>query len=127
MQMITFSEKGDFSKLTSFLERMKDVVHLGNLDKYGKQGVAALSSATPKDTGKTADSWYYKIENKNGVATIGFYNSNIQDGCPIAVVLQYGHATKNGGYVHGRDYINPVIRPLFDEIANSAWKEVCKL
>ena len=125
--MITFRQKGDFSKLTRFLERVKGAIHLSDLDKYGRQGVAALSSATPIDSGLTAESWYYEIENKKGSATITFYNSNIQNGVPIAIVLQYGHGTRNGGWVQGRDYINPAIQPIFDEIANEAWGEVTKL
>lgn len=125
--MISFRHKGDFSKLTRFLERAKETVRLGDLDKYGRQGVAALASATPVDTGKTASSWYYEIENKNGSATISFYNSNINDGVPIAIILQYGHGTRNGGWVEGRDYINPAIRPIFDQIVNDAWREVTKL
>ena len=125
--MITFRQKGDFSKLTRFLERAKETVRLGDLDKYGRQGVAALSSATPIDSGLTAESWYYEIENKKGSATITFYNSNVQNGVPIAIVLQYGHGTRNGGWVQGRDYINPAIQPIFDEIANEAWREVTKL
>ena len=124
--MITFRQKGDFSKLTRFLERAKEAVHLGDLDKYGRQGVAALSSATPVESGLTAESWYYEIENKNGSATITFNNSNIQNGVPIAIILQYGHGTRNGGWVEGRDYINPAIQPIFDEIANEAWREVTK-
>ena len=125
--MITFRQRGDFSKLTNFLERAKEAVHLGNLDKYGQEGVAALASATPVDTGQTANSWHYKIEQKNGSVSIGFYNTNIQNGVPIAIILQYGHGTRNGGWVQGRDYINPAIQPIFDEIANNAWKEVTKL
>lgn len=124
---ISFRQKGDFSKLTNYLEKAKEVVKLGDLDKYGREGVATLSSATPVDTGTTANSWYYKIENKNGSATISFYNSNIQNGVPIAIILQYGHGTRNGGWVQGRDYINPAIQPLFDKIAENAWKEVTKL
>lgn len=124
--MISFRQKGDFSKLTRFLERAKESVHVGILDKYGKEGVAALSSATPHGTGKTAESWYYEIENKNGSATISFCNSNIQNGVNIAIILQYGHATKGGGWVKGKDYINPAIRPIFDKIAENAWKEVTK-
>lgn len=125
--MITFRQKGDFSKLTKYFERLKEVVKLGDLDKYGREGVAALSSATPKDTGLTADSWYYKIENKNGSAKITFNNSNIQNGVPIAIILQYGHGTRNGGFVEGIDYINPAIRPIFEKIANDAWREVTRL
>lgn len=125
--MITFSQKGDFAKLTSFFEKCKNVVKLGDLDKYGKEGVAALSSATPVDTGLTANSWYYEIEHRDGSATISFKNSNIKDGVPIAIILQYGHATGTGGWVEGRDYINPAIQPIFDKIAENAWREVTKL
>ena len=124
--MIKIRQKGDFKKLTSFLERAKESLDIGVLDKYGRKGVAALSSATPVDTGLTASSWFYKIENKNGVAKIEFHNSNIQNGVPIAVILQYGHGTRNGGYVVGRDYINPAIQPVFDELAKNAWKEVTR-
>ena len=125
--MISFRQKGDFSKLTSFLERAKETVHLGDLNKYGRQGVAALASATPIDSGETAESWYYKIENNKESATITFYNSNVQNGVPIAIILQYGHGTRNGGWVEGRDYINPAIQPIFDQIVDDAWREVSKL
>ena len=124
--MIKIRQKGDFRKLTSFLERAKESLDIGVLDKYGRKGVAALSSATPVDTGLTASSWFYKIENKNGIAKIEFHNSNIQNGVQIAVILQYGHGTRNGGYVVGRDYINPAIQPVFDELAKNAWKEVTR-
>lgn len=125
--MISFRQKGDFKKLTRYLEKAKEAVKLGDLDKYGKEGVAALASATPVDTGKTANSWYYEIEHKNGSVTITFNNSNIQNGVLIAIILFYGHGTRNGGWVEGRDYINPAIRPVFDRIANQAWEEVTKL
>ena len=122
--MITFRHKGDFSKLTRYLEKAKEVVRLGDLDKYGREGVAALASVSPQDTGLTANSWYYEIIHSNGSVSITFNNSNIQNGAPIAIILQYGHGTGNGGWVEGRDYINPVIQPLFDKIANDAWREV---
>lgn len=125
--MISFRQKGDFSKLTRYLERAKNTIRMGDLDKYGREGVAALASATPVDTGLTASSWYYKIENKEGSATISFFNSNIQNGVPIAIILQYGHGTGTGGWVQGRDYINPAIRPIFDKIAENAWREVTKV
>ena len=125
--MISFRHKGDFSKLTRFLERAKETVRLGDLDKYGRQGVAALASATPIESGLTASSWYYEIVRTNGSVSINFNNSNIQNGVPIAIILQYGHGTGTGGYVQGRDYINPAIRPIFDRIANDAWREVTKL
>lgn len=124
--MIRFRQKGDFSKLMHFMERAKNAVHLGNLDKYGREGVAALASATPVDSGLTANSWYYEIIRKNGSVSIEFYNRNIQNGVPIAIIIQYGHATGTGGWVEGRDYINPAIRPVFDRIASNAWKEVTK-
>lgn len=125
--MVSFRQQGDFSKLTRFLEKAKEVVKVGNLDKYGQQGVAALASATPKDTGSTASSWYYEIIHSNGSVRIVWKNSNIQNGVPIAVIIQYGHATRNGGYVQGRDYINPAIQPIFDKIAKESWKEVTKV
>lgn len=125
--MISFRQKGDFSKLTSFLERAKNIVKAGDLDKYGREGVAALASATPVESGLTANSWYYKIKRQNGSISINFYNSNINEGVPIAIILQYGHGTRTGSWVEGRDYINPVIQPLFDKIADDAWKEVTKL
>lgn len=124
--MITFRQKGDFSKMTRFLEKAKEAVRMGDLDKYGREGVAALASATPIETGLTANSWFYEIEHKNGSSTISFHNSNIQNGVPIAIILQYGHGTRNGGWVQGRDYINPSIQPLFDKIANEAWREVAR-
>ena len=124
--MISFRQKGDFSKLTRFLERAKESVKIGDLDKYGREGVAALSSATPIDSGKTANSWSYEITNKDGSVTITFNNSNIQNGVPIAIILQYGHGTRNGGWVQGRDYINPAVQPVFDEIVDKAWREVTK-
>ena len=127
LRLITFKHKGDFSNLTRFLERAKEVVHMGDLDKYGRAGVEALASATPVDSGETANSWYYEIMNSNGSAKITFNNSNIQNGVPIAIILQYGHGTGTGGWVEGRDYINPAIQPIFDEIANNAWREVTKL
>lgn len=125
--MISFRHKGDFSKLSKFLEKAKEAVRLGDLDRYGREGVAALSSATPVDSGLTAKSWYYKIERTNGSVKISYFNSNVQNGVPIAVILQYGHGTRNGGWVQGRDYINPAVRPIFDKIANDAWREVTKL
>jgi hypothetical protein len=125
--MITFRQKGDFSKLTSYFERLKKVARLDILDKYGKEGVAALSSATPVESGVTASSWYYEISHSNNSATISFLNSNVNKGVPIAIILQYGHGTGTGGWVQGRDYINPAIQPVFDKIVEEAWKEVTKL
>ena len=124
--MISFRQKGDFSKLNRFLERAKEAARLSILDKYGREGVAALASATPVDSGETANSWYYEIKHDNGSATITFNNSHINKGVPIAIILQYGHGTGTGGWVEGRDYINPAIQPIFDKIVDEAWKEVTK-
>lgn len=125
--MITFRHKGDFSKLNRYFERVKEAAKIGVLDKYGKAGVAALASATPVESGKTANSWTYEIERQNGSASIVFHNTNINKGVPIAIILQYGHGTGTGGWVRGRDYINPAIQPIFDKLADDAWKEVTKL
>lgn len=125
--MIVFKHKGDFSKTKKFLENSKKAVNAINLESYAEKGVAALMSVTPIDSGKTSGSWYYKIVKKNGLISINFCNSNIQNGVPIAIIIQYGHGTRNGGWVQGRDYINPAIQPIFDEITNAAWKEVTKL
>jgi len=122
--MISFRQKGDFSKLRKYLEKMRQAVDMSILDKYGREGVAALESVTPKDTGLTASSWAYKIVRQGSSIAIEFHNSNIQNGVPIAIILQLGHGTNNGGWVEGRDYINPVIQPLFDKIANDVWREV---
>ena len=124
--MISFRQKGDFSKTMQFLVKAKKGVKLSDLDKYGREGVAALASATPVDTGETANSWYYEIVHENGTITITFNNSHIQNGVPIAVILQYGHGAGPGGWVEGRDYINPAIQPIFDKIAENAWREVTK-
>ena len=125
--MISFRQKGDFSKLDRYLERVKETARLSVLDKYGREGVAALESATPKDSGETASSWYYRIEHSKGSSSIGFYNSNVNKGVSIAIILQYGHGTGTGGWVEGRDYINPAIQPIFDRIVDDAWKEVTKI
>lgn len=122
--MITFKQNRNFSNLSITLKRMKRFVDNISLEKYGKEGVTALASATPVDTGLTANSWNYKIEQTKNSVSITFYNTNIQNGVPIAIILQYGHGTRNGGWVEGRDYINPAIQPIFDRIANEAWKEV---
>lgn len=124
--MITFTQKGDFSKLDSYFNRLKEIFKNSDLDSYGRQGVAALSASTPYDTGNTAGSWYYKIIRQDGLISLEFYNSNVNKGVPIAVVLQYGHGTGTGGWVEGRDYINPAIQPIFDDILNNMQKEVCR-
>lgn len=125
--MINFRQTGDWSKTTNFMKRLKQRKYLSSLDKYGQRGVDALSSATPVDTGKTANSWSYEIRNNDKKVSIIFKNSNIVNGVPIAIILQYGHGTRNGGWVEGRDYINPAIQPIFDKIVKEAWGEVTKL
>ena len=126
--MITFRHKGDFSKATRYFEQLGKVANLEQiLNKYGQMGVSALVSATPTDSGLTAASWYYEIERQNGGATLTFKNSNVNNGVNIAIILQYGHGTGTGGWVEGRDYINPAIQPVFDKIADDAWKEVTRL
>lgn len=124
--MITFRQKGDFSKTFRFFERLKNLFNAGILDKYGKEGVDALSKATPVDTGKTAASWRYEIRNlQNGMA-IDFFNDNVAPGTnvSIAILIQYGHAAKNGAFVKGYDFINPVARPLFDRITDEISRKV---
>lgn len=125
--MIKVKSNGDFSKTISFMNKAKKTVNLRGIEKYAQEGVNALKAATPHDTGKTASSWSYEIKRTNNSITINFNNSNIVNGVPIAIILQYGHGTRNGGYVKGRDYINPAIQPIFDKLTNDAWKEVTKL
>lgn len=127
MSGITFRHKGDFSKTEKFLNSLLKLDYLNVLERYGQAGVAALASATPKDSGLTADSWDYEITHNGKETTIAFTNSNISNGVNIAIILQYGHGTKGGGYVAGRDYINPAIQPIFDKMANEAWREVTNL
>ena len=121
---ISFTSKGDFSKTIKFLNKVKNVKINDILSKYGKIGVNALTQATPKDSGVTSRSWNYKIEVNNDNASIVWYNTNVVKGVNIAVILQYGHGTRNGGWVEGRDYINPAMKPIFDKIADQVWKEV---
>lgn len=124
--MVRFVHKGNFKKSDQFFQRMLENVRISDLDKYGRLGVEALASATPIDTGNTASSWYYEIRHTKGRSSIIFRNSHIEKDCPIAIILQYGHATNNGGFVEGRDYINPAMQPVFDVIAKDAWEEVTK-
>lgn len=125
--MVTFKHHGDFRKTKSFFKRATEAKFLKDLDRYGREGVAALSAATPSESGKTASSWYYEIVRDKGSFSIRWDNSNVNDGVKIAVIIQYGHGTGTGGYVAGRDYINPAIRPIFDKIAENVWKEVTDL
>lgn len=125
--MISFKHSGDFRKTSSYFVKTSKFPKTTNFKSYGEAGVQALNSATPRDTGKTAQSWFYKIHKHGGVHTISFHNSNIRDGVSIAIILQYGHASRNGSWVRGRDYINPAIRPIFDKLAAEAWKEVSSI
>lgn len=122
--MIQLIGHGNFKHLDNFFERAKEGLYISKLDEYGRKGVEALRAATPVDTGMTANSWYYTIERTRNSVSLSFYNSNVHNGVPIAIILQTGHATRNGGWVEGIDYINPSIRPLFEELANNMWKEV---
>ena len=124
--MITVESKGNFDNTEKLLKRIKSRDYLKVLDKFGQQGVTALSGATPTRSGKTASSWDYKVQVSGGGVTLQWTNSNINNGVSIAIILQYGHGTRNGGYVVGRDYINPAMRPLFDKMADEAWKAVIK-
>ena len=125
--MIKFTEKGDFSKTERYLHRLKTLELDAILNKYGTLGVNILSNATPTDSGETSQSWYYTIQNRPGYYSIRWHNRHENDGVPIAVILQYGHGTGTGGYVQGRDYINPAVRPLFEEMLDLAWKEVTRV
>ena len=125
--MITIKQKGDFKKFFSYIERLREAVKLGILDKYGRLGVAALASATPVDSGETAASWDYEIERTESGVKIHFLNRHVNKGVNIAVILQYGHGTRNGGWVQGMNYIPSAIAPVFDKILNDAWEEVKNL
>lgn len=125
MATVRLTAKGDFSKTFKFLEGARKLVHVPTiLEQYGQRGVDALSAATPVDSGKTASSWYYEVRESKDMYQLVFSNSNVNEGVPIAIILQYGHGTRNGGYVEGIDYINPALQPIFDELAKKVWKEV---
>lgn len=125
--MITITQKGSFDRTEKYLSHLKLEKLLAVLNKYGQMGVSALSAATPSDSGETANSWYYTIKQSPGYYSIRWHNRNNQNGFPVAVMLQYGHGTGTGGFVEGRDYIMPAIRPVFDQIADEAWREVTKV
>lgn len=125
MGIISVKQHGSFNTTEKFLKRMREKRFYNKLQKYGQAGVDALLQATPKDTGKTAASWSYEVVYSDGAVSIRWNNSNLAEaGMPVAVLIQYGHATRGGTYVQGIDFINPALRPIFDEIANSVWKEV---
>ena len=123
-KIVNIKHTGDFSKTESFLHGLKEKWYYRKLDKYGRKGVEALAAATPKDTGLTASSWEYRIVQAPGKTTIYWTNTHVEKGVNIAIILQYGHGTRNGGYVEGVDYINPSIKPIFDRMLEDVWKEV---
>ena len=125
--MITFTQKGSFKRTEQYLRKLSQGDLYATLGRFGSLGQNALSNATPVESGETAGSWYYTIEQRRGYYSIRWHNSHVESGIPIAVILQYGHGTGTGGYVQGRDYIMPAIRPIFDQIAEEAWKEVNKV
>ena len=125
--MIRFKQKGDFKNLESFLNKASNFDMRTFLDRYGREGVEALRSNTPIDSGLTASSWDYYVDTNKRTSKIVWTNTHNISGVNIAIILQYGHATKNGGYVQGQDYINPAIRPIMDKIADDVWSEVCRL
>lgn len=122
--MVTIKARGSFDKTKRFLKKASQLDISSILEKYALYGVKALSDATPKESGETANSWGYEIKAQRGNCAIYWTNSHFNKGVPIAIILQYGHGTGTGGYVQGRDYINPAIRPVFDDILNRVWKEV---
>lgn len=124
--MITFRQRGDFRKTESFLKRVSGDDIYSSLERYAKEGVDALSASTPSDTGKTASSWDYEIKKDRNGVSIYWTNSNVMDGIPVVILIQYGHATGTGGYVQGIDFINPTLRPIFEKIAVDVWREVAK-
>lgn len=123
-RVLKFYHKGNFTKTTKFFNNLLDRKYLNKLDFYGQKGVEALQAATPRDTGETANSWSYEIRQDGKRATITWTNSHIEKHVNIAIILQYGHATRNGGWIEGRDYINPALQPLFDQMAEEIWGEV---
>ena len=122
--MITITAKGDYKQTKKFLRKISKQSFLKGLERYGDTGVRALSSATPVESGATAASWAYDIQTTKNTLSIVWYNTNIVSGVPVAVLIQYGHGTGTGGYVQGIDYINPALKPIFDEILDKVWKEV---
>lgn len=123
-KVVSFTHKGDFKKTEKMFHRIIEGYYMHKLRSYGERGVKALAEATPVGSGKTADSWSYEIAESAGELSIYWRNSNVNDGVNIAIILQYGHGTRNGGWVEGLDYINPAIHPIFKEMANEVWKEV---
>lgn len=124
--MIKITQKGDFSKTERFFNRLLRKNYLNIIADYANRGIEALKQATPENTGKTADSWSYEIVKGKGKTTLYFTNSNVQNGCNVAILLIYGHGTRNGGYVQGNDFVTPALRPIFQDLADKIWREVTK-
>ena len=124
--MIKVVCKGDYKKADRYFSKLRKAAEMKELDKYGQEGVEALATATPKESGLTAESWSYRIERSDGAISIYWENTNVNQGVNIAIILQYGHGTGTGGYVQGVDYINPALTPIFERIADEAWKEVSR-
>lgn len=122
--MIRITSRGNYEKTIKALRRLSTSTPFSNLDKYGKIGVDALRKATPVDTGLTAASWEYRIIKDKKRPGIEWYNTNVKDFVTVAILIQYGHGTGTGGYIQGKDYINPAMRPVFDQIVTNLWKEV---
>ena len=121
---VYFTHKGNFNKVEKYFNKLLNREYLNIIDQYAQQGLAVLCSATPKDSGRTADCWSYEIRSEIGATSLVFTNSNENKGVNIAVILQYGHGTRNGGYVQGIDYINPALEPVLQQIADACFKEV---
>lgn len=125
--MLRLKTRGSYKKSFTFMEKLLEFFNKGGLNKYGERGVKALLDATPKDTGLTSKSWTYKVVRENGKVSIVWSNTNVQNGVNIAVILQYGHATRTGYWIEGRDYINPAMKSVFDSISREAWEEMMQL
>lgn len=122
--MFDIDSRGSDDKIRSFLSRMQVGSVFSSLESFGQRGLDALASATPVNSGLTADSWTYEVVSKGGKYTVIWHNTNVVDGLPVAILIQYGHGTKDGGWVEGQDYINPAIQPVFDRLADEVWREV---
>ena len=122
--MIKITQSGSFKNTDRFLKNVSKVDYRSVLNRYGQEGVDALSNATPVDSGETSYSWTYEVTYKNGQYKLEWYNTHMAGSAPVAILIQYGHATRNGGYVEGIDFINPALKPIFEKMANDAWKEV---
>lgn len=124
--MITIRQKGDFNNIERFFNRMRGRDYLNVLEKYCQRGVEALKEATPIESGETREHWNYKIESGDGVTTVSFTNDHENNGVNVVILLVHGHGTRNGGYVQGNDFVTPALQPVFQDLADAMWKEVCE-